>query len=371
MTVSVDSAYAISAFALVRCFAESHFIVPIWGPERERCEIATGRSARFRIALFQGLGKQMLPFIDDLDLGSLHVQAPTEVIFLCGGPYDGPKEAGLKSLRHAFHCIAEHPSLKGRDIIMAEDVTRRSDFAAHYDDLLLFERDIAQITELVLLFCESEGSFAELGSFSSYEEIYRQLLVVVRHIYWEQDSFIKLGPLNFLKKNCGATAVFVIRDEDIGIKGSNISTLDIDKFKEVIQEPLRARLEVTREPTTFSSERAGHRIKLIVGLIQEYGALALNEIVSAMPHFKVDATEAEIRCYLMCARSVGWIEEKSTGFDSYWIPLETNEALNYPVSESASLRDRPRRRLAILDHWRSKDMKRFRLVAPANEEQEL
>lgn len=313
----------------------------------------------------------MLPFIDDLDVGSLHVQAPTEVIFLCGGPYDGPKEAGVKSLRHAFHCIAEHPSLKGRDIIMAEDVTRRSDFAAYYDDLLLFERDIAQITELVLLFCESAGSYAELGSFSSYEEIYRQMLVVVRHIYWEQDSFIKLGPLNFLKKKCGPEYVFVIRDEDIGIKDTDISTVDIDKFKEVIQEPLRARLEITREPTTFLPERAGHRIKLIVGLIQEYSALALNEIVAAMPYFNVDATEAEIRCYLMCARSVGWIEEKSSGFDTYWIPLEANVALNYPVSESASLRDRPRRRLAILDHWRSKDIKRFRMVAPANVEQEL
>lgn len=312
----------------------------------------------------------MLPFIDDLDVGSLHVQAPTEVVFLCGGPYDGPKEDGLKSLRHTFHCIAEHPSLKGRDILMAEDVTRRSDFAAHYDDLLLFERDIAQITELVLLFCESEGSFAELGSFSSYEEIYRQMLVVVRHIYWEQDSFIKLGPLSFLQNEC-AESVFVIRDEDVGIKDADISTIDIDMFKEVIQEPLRARLNVTREPTTFKSERAGHRIKLIVGLIQEYSALSLNEIVSAMSHFNITATESRIRCYLMCARSVGWIEEKASGFQTYWIPLEPNPALNYPVSESASLRDRPRRRLLILEHWRKKDVKRFRLVAPSNEDQEL
>lgn len=310
----------------------------------------------------------MLPFIDDLDVGSLHVQAPAEVIFLCGGPYDGPKEAGLKSLRHAFHCIAEHPSLKGREIIMAEDVTRRSDFSAHYDDLLSFERDIAQITELVLLFCESAGSFAELGSFSSHAEIYSQMLVIVRQVFWEQDSFIKLGPLDFLKKKCGNTSVFVIPDEDIGIKGDNIATMDIGKFKALIQEPLRARLEVTREPTTFAPERAGHRIKLIVGLIQEYSALQIDEIVSALPHFGVQASDAEIRCYLLCARSVGWIDEKASGFSKYWISREDHPALSYTVSENASIRDRPRRRLMILEHWRDKDIARFRMVTPAIEE---
>ncbi|MCW2365633.1 hypothetical protein M2341_001080 [Sphingobium sp. B7D2B] len=314
--------------------------------------------------------------MDDLDVGSLHVQAPTEVIFLCGGRYDGPKEDGLKSLRHAFHCISEHPSLKGRDIILAEDVTRRSDFAKYYDNFLLFESDIAQITELVILFCESAGSFAELGSFSSYEEIYRQMLVVIRDIYWEEDSFIKLGPLSFLKKKCGPSSVFVIRDDAIGIKSNydnkdDISGLNIDKFKEVIQEPLRIRLEITKEPTTFNSSRTGHRIKLIVGLIQEYRALSVNEIVSAMAHFSVDATEAEVRCYLLCAHSVGWIEEKASGFDSYWIPIQENEALNYPVSEQAEERDRTRRRVKILDHWRQKDHNRYRLVVPATQEQDL
>ncbi len=307
----------------------------------------------------------MLPFIEDLDVGSLHVQAPTEVIFLCGGPYDGTREAGLKSLRHAFHCIAAHPALKGREIIMAEDVTRGSDFSAHYGDLLSFERDIAQITELVLLFCESEGSFAELGSFSSYKEIYSQLLVVIRQVFWEKDSFIRLGPLDFLKRNCGDESVFVIRDEDIGIVDRDISTIDIDLFKKLIQYPLRARLEATREPTTFVNGRAGHRIKLIVGLIQEYGALRLAEIISTLPYFDIHASDEEVRCYLLCARSVGWIEEKASGFGSYWIAREENPALNYPVSNKASLKDRPRRRLMILEHWREKDDMRFKMLTPA------
>ena len=299
----------------------------------------------------------MLPYIQDLDVKSLHVQAPTEVVFLCGGPYENSKEPEIKSLRHAFHCIADHPALRGRDIIMAENVTRRSDFSAHYDNLLSFERDIAQITDLVLLFCESSGSFAELGSFSSYSEIYSQMLVVIRQIYWEENSFIKLGPLEFLKKYCGRESVFVIRDEDIGIKDQDINTIDIDKFKSIIQEPLKARLAATREPTTFHPEKAGHRIKLIVGLIQEYGALELGEIGETLQHFGVISPENEINCYLLCAKSVGWIEEKAAGFGSYWVACEDRSAINFPVVEDAKIKDRARRRTLIREHWREKDVR--------------
>lgn len=349
---------------MVRRFAESQFIVPIRGPERERCEIAFGRSARFHIALFQGLGKLMLPYLEDLDVNQLHVQAPTEVIFLCGGPYEETREPEIKSLRHAFHCIVEHPALKGRDIIVAERVTRQLDFSQHYKNLLEFEKDIAQITELVLLFCESAGSFTELGSFSSYEEIYSQLLVVIRQVYWEENSFIKLGPLEFLKQTCGRESIFVIRDEEVGIRNQDIKTIDIDLFKTIIQEPLRKRLAATREPTTFHADRAGHRIKLIVGLIQEYGALEFHEIASALRQIGLSVTDDEVKGYLLCAKSVFWIEEKASGFGNYWIAIEDTFAINFAVKASAEEIDRTRRRILIRRHWQTADETRFRMLAP-------
>lgn len=364
-------AYAISALRLFGVSPNIRLLFPFGALKESDTKSPYGRSARFSIALFQGLGKPMLPYIEDLDVALLHVQAPTEVVFLCGGPYSNNRDNGVLSLRHAFHSISEHPALKGREILMAEDVTRRSDFAAHYDNLLSFERDIAQITELVLLFCESEGSFAELGSFSCYQEIYSQMLVIVRQIYWEQNSFIRLGPLDFLRKECGIESVFVIPDDQIGIKNSDVNTIDIDLFKKTIQEPLQVRLKFTREPTTFISERAGHRIKLIVGLIQEYGALKFDEIKSSLVYFNVEASDDEIRCYLLCGRSVGWIDEKAVGFYNYWIPCETKPVLNFPVTEGASLIDRTRRRLSIIDHWREKDQSRYKLIVPSVEEAEL
>ena len=216
----------------------------------------------------------MLPFAGDLDGDKIHVQAPSAVVFLCGGQCSPIGSPTPRSLRDAFLKILD-PPLRGRQLVQAEDISALSIFGSHYDDLLLFETDLAQVAELILLFCESEGSFAELGAFSMVEEIASRLMVVVRDKHWVSDSFIKLGPLRALEKRHGASSVYVLDDEDIGMRGASAAHVNLDILKARLQEPLERRLAQTREPTTFDPGRGGHRIKLMVGLIQEYGALLL------------------------------------------------------------------------------------------------
>jgi hypothetical protein len=113
----------------------------------------------------------VLPFSQDLDADKIHVQAPTSVIFLCGGPISSVVEPIPLSLRDAFLKILENPVLKGRDLIQAEDITPQISFFNKYENILDFETDLAQIVELIILFCESEGSLAELGAFAMINEI--------------------------------------------------------------------------------------------------------------------------------------------------------------------------------------------------------
>src|SRR3569623_2059839 len=301
-----QGAYALSTFGcLVRCFAESHFIVPIWGSGRERCKIAFGRSARFHIALFRSIGKRMVPFVEDLSVDKLHVQAPTEIIFLCGGPYTDLSEPGTASMRDAFLKVASHPALGSRDIVLAEDFTSLSIFSAYYEDILEFETDLSQITELILLFCESAGSFTELGSFASAPEIAARLLVIIRESDWKEDSFIKLGPLRFLER-LYKHSVFVVENEVAGTANGSAPKIDLDKFRKTLDEPLRARISIEKDPSTFDPERVGHVIKLVVGLIQEYGALEFPEIIDLLVIFGITLEEKRLRSYLLCATTVNW-----------------------------------------------------------------
>ncbi|MEM6828538.1 MAG: retron St85 family effector protein [Pseudomonadota bacterium] len=293
----------------------------------------------------------------------LHVQAPSEVVFLCGGPWSDEHDEPILSMRDAFMRIAEHQALRGRELVLAENVTRLSAFTAYYDELLGFENDLAQIVELILLFCESEGSFAELGSFVMLGEIASRVLVIVRDHHWKDDSFIKLGPLQYLINNQDEYSVFVIEDAVMGMQSANVAEIKLQEFQTAIDEPLKTRLNRRREPSTFDHEKSGHVIKLVVGLTQEYGALTLKEIRDALSALGIDKEEREVGAYVLCAEAVGWLTKKSKGFNEYVVATGGEDAALFHAPENAEITDRKRRRLLIREHWSKNEPARLRAIS--------
>lgn len=212
----------------------------------------------------------MLPYAEDLDADKIHVQVPQHVIFLCGGPVSSLAEKIPRSLRDAFYKILDNPILRKRELMLAEDVTAQLVAFDKYNNILDLETDLAQIVELIVLFCESEGSLAELGAFAATNEIAKRLFVVVREKHWNSLSFIKLRPLRLIETEHGRDSIYVVDDDDVGMRGDSASDVSPETLKNRLHSPLEIRLAKPREPTTFDANRPGHVIKLIVGLIQEY-----------------------------------------------------------------------------------------------------
>jgi hypothetical protein len=308
----------------------------------------------------------MVPFAEELDADEIHVQAPSAFILLCGGARSKHHGDAPVSLRDAFFKIIDNPVIKNHDVIEAEDVTRSYLFSKRYEDLLMFETDFAQITELILLFCESEGSVAELGAFVMISEAASRLLVVVRDKHWGDDSFIKLGPLAYLERVYGPESVFVIDDDDIGVQGKDLSGVVIATFKDRLQEPLRRRLSQLREPTTFDKNRAGHIIKLIVGLIQEYGALTIRELEYLFDKLNIKKTRSEIESYILCAESAGWILTKKKGIHTYFFARGLRDAADLNFKGPDSPKNKQRRRGSIREHWQKHDTDRYRGIQEAS-----
>ena len=214
-----------------------------------------------------------IPYATDLDAEKIHVQASSNVVFLCESQtLRNISDPTPLSLRDAFIKILDNPILKGRDLIQAEEITSDFLFFKKYDDILEFETDLAQIVELIILFCESEGSLAELGAFAMISEIASRLFVIVREKHWNTPSFIKLGPLLLIEQRYGRNSIFVIEDREVGMRGDSAAHVDKEALKSLLVEPLASRLKRPHEPSTFNSARSGHVIKLIVALIQEYTA---------------------------------------------------------------------------------------------------
>lgn len=307
----------------------------------------------------------MLPLFDDLDPGNIHVQEPYSVVFLCGGQLSDNGSPPV-SLRDAFYWALDNPIMKIGEWLTAEEVTRRSDFFDNYGDILLFETDLAQIVKLIVLFCESEGSAAELGAFAAIDDILERLYVVVREHHWNDNSFIKLGPLRRVERKIGRKAIQVVADDDVGITKRNISTVDKRMLVEQLHDSLKLRLSGSQEPSTFDPNRSGHIIKIIVGLVQEYGALTFIEITELLSKLNIIRSNEAIKGYLLCARSVGWLTLVPRGSEDYLVSTEKGQdAATFHLKETAEERNKTRRRAIIRDHWRTKDKIRFAAIRAA------
>ncbi len=306
----------------------------------------------------------MLPYIESLNGKAIHVRSPAPVVMLCGGKCSGVgTDAKPESIRDAFYKIIDNPSLKNAQLMLAEELTNSHDFFTYYGDLLKFETDIAQITELILIFCESEGALAELGAFSVLPEISSRLFVVIREEYWVKDSFIKLGPLKSLSNNYGDGVIFVVNDAELGIQRAVVSDIKRDVLKNILAEPLRERIDVVRPPTTFDRSSVGHVIKFIVGIIQEFAAVTIDEIIDALGRVGISAERNRVESYLLCARGVGWVESVRRDARTFYFARDLAcDAATLKFTAEEVPRDKVRRRYFIREHWRNNDARRHAVI---------
>ncbi|PDT06371.1 hypothetical protein CO666_01800 [Rhizobium chutanense] len=267
-------------------------------------------------------------------------------------------------MRDAFLKILNNPALNGKVLIQAEDITRLGFFSDAYEDILEFETDLAEISEIILLFCESEGSLAELGAFSVIEEIASRMLVIVRDKHWSGEgasSFVRLGPLRYLERKHGQSSVFVIDDRDIGVAGS-AAGIRIDVLRDQLQSPLASRLATIRNPTTFSSTRPGHIIKLIVGMVQEYGALTIDEIDELLLKLDVYVPSLKLKGYLLCAEAANWVVKKRKGSDDFYVARPLPDSVSIVTKTVRAVANKGRRRMAIREHWKAHQPLRYSVI---------
>ena len=114
------------------------------------------------------------------------------ILFVCGGKTD----EGQTSLRKEFLTWAAG-ELNDFVFLLAEDALLDS-FAnegRYFVNLSKFESLIADISDGVLIFPESEGSYAELGYFS-HSEISKKTFVANRIRYQTSESFLNHGPIH-------------------------------------------------------------------------------------------------------------------------------------------------------------------------------
>ena len=124
-------------------------------------------------------------------------------VFLCGAAYSENEYA--KTNRGV---IDKYLKSKSDDIFIVLSEKLWEDSFDSNIDLLTFEKFLAEVSDAIILFVESPGSFCELGAFAYAEKLFSdKLIIVIDEKYKGDKSFIITGPTAKAKKD-GAKVIY-------------------------------------------------------------------------------------------------------------------------------------------------------------------
>ncbi len=132
-------------------------------------------------------------------------------VFLCGAAYSNDEE--YRKTNRGI--IEKYLKTKSDDVFIVLSEKLWEDSFDSNIDLLTFEEFLAEISDSIILFVESPGSFCELGAFAYADKLFADKLIIVIDEKYENDkSFIITGPAAKAKKD-GAKIIYA----PIGGKG--------------------------------------------------------------------------------------------------------------------------------------------------------
>jgi hypothetical protein len=289
-----------------------------------------------------------------IDLVKTRVVRFPSLIFLCGGPISKYNNGNsYNSCRDIFYrFIKEGCSTIKKNIILAEEVF---DYFEHtsYKDLLCFERDLAELSALTVIFLESPGSIAELGSFTVLEKVQDRLLVVIHEEDAHKKSFIWQGPILYLKSLAKTNS----RIDPITIynwkKSKADEVIDAKDFSDAedLVEIIESLLNSLPKSLSFNIKQLGHNLLLILDILKIVHLATLEEILWCLKHLKVDYESENIEKHVSLLISLGLAARKPYRNNTYYLSSVHNPWLSWGYTSKARIRDVDRWRTRFIDYY--------------------
>lgn len=113
-------------------------------------------------------------------------------LFLCGAASTKEKNSYRDIIRSKLEDNANLSILYPEDMFM--EMLNRKKY-----DLLTLEKFLANNSDVILIVCESPGSFTELGAFVNNSETLEKVVVLLQTKYKNAKSFIRQGPVEYVR----------------------------------------------------------------------------------------------------------------------------------------------------------------------------
>lgn len=266
-------------------------------------------------------------YLAQITLETSRIVLTEPILFLCGGKAD-PLLVEPESVRGA---LVSHLNTAGCDL--ADNITLAEDFKdwihdSIYRDLLVFESDIAHISSLIIIILESAGALTELGLFVRNRALKNKILVFINEAHYEENSFIKLGPLRHLQdikitSVCSYAWEKIAGTEKVDLKGSLKTTL-----KEMRRDILKIVAEQDKSEQ-FDSENEGHISFVIYELIRTFRALKLTEIESFLSTLRLEISREKVKRLIFLLTKFKLVNMKTCGHVGYYYAVKDMVKVNF------------------------------------------
>ena len=287
-------------------------------------------------------------WISAVDLTKTRIVKFPSFIFLCGGPISN-EQGKFLSCRDIFYSFINKNSCSFREnIIRAEEVFKYFEHS-DYQDLLRFESDLAELSSLTVLFSESPGSIAELGSFVVLNTIQERLLVVMHQDDAYQESFIWRGPALFLKNLAKSNG----KENPITIynwqkKKDDNGYFNTEDFSDAIDlaETIEAIISKRPKTVSFREDQLGHIMLLIICFLKIVQIATFDEIVFILKGLGIKKLTKlkTVKQYLSLLKSLGLIVLKPYGNYVFYLSAPQSDWFSWGYdTKTAKIRDD--------DHW--------------------
>jgi hypothetical protein len=268
----------------------------------------------------------LAPFIGALDLTRLRLGPPRRFIFFCGGKIDHSRSSPLSLRDYLSREISGAKSINDAPFVYAESATRLY-LDTNYSDLIAFEADIAQISDIVLIIGESAGSLTELGAFSMNAATAPRLKIITQGKYDSDESFIRNGPIRHMEKLWPDS----VSSYDWRTKSTDNTIIKSSAAPHVasIRQELIERLAKFAAKEKFDAKSKRHVMILIFLIVQRLRGAKPKEIADSLVSFGVSETPDSIRNLLYCMRVADWIGEKKYGNPIFYYPKVNRDPFEY------------------------------------------
>jgi hypothetical protein len=285
-------------------------------------------------------------------------------IFLCGGAIESKAETVASARHYALSRMDKSGSIAGRRVVIAEKMTTLMQ-GDDYNDLLEFEEHIAALCACVLIFVESPGSIAELGSFSVMRNLAPRLLVVCEQNFESNvsPSFIFLGPLASLRRRRNESVqMFPISSEKEGVLGTDSELLD--ECWEYIEEAVINSIRRPIPESKLDKNELSHQMVLVASLIDLLVAIKVGELEEVLHLFDLYLHGKPLRRILRILEQFELISAKTYGNDQFYHSALRQPLVNFkPHPDSGvQLFDSVRFKIGMLNRFEEDDARRAKAI---------